>query len=110
MYAGIMYTPLAPAYALLARDYTTLRVLWQAMRPGLVFAAEGALFERALTHVAADAEIVTCTPPAQLTRRRSLRSKLCARPAAVDEAHARVGPDTVAKVLFTSGSTGRPRA
>jgi feruloyl-CoA synthase len=28
---------------------------------------------------------------------------------AVDEANARVGPDTIAKILFTSGSTGRPK-
>jgi len=28
----------------------------------------------------------------------------------VDEAHARTGPDTIAKFLFTSGSTGQPKA
>ena len=28
---------------------------------------------------------------------------------AVDDAHARVTGDTVAKILFTSGSTGRPK-
>ena len=41
MYAGVLYAPLAPAYALLAREYTTLGALWQSLRPGLVFAAEG---------------------------------------------------------------------
>jgi len=29
---------------------------------------------------------------------------------AVDAAHAKVGPDTIAKFLFTSGSTGQPKA
>src|SRR3954466_11109684 len=38
MHAGVLYAPLAPAYALLARDYTTLRAIWSALRPGLVFA------------------------------------------------------------------------
>ena len=27
----------------------------------------------------------------------------------MDDANARVGPDTIAKILFTSGSTGRPK-
>ncbi len=28
MYAGIMYVPVAPSYSLIARDFTTLRALW----------------------------------------------------------------------------------
>ena len=109
MYAGVMYTPLAPAYALLAHDYTTLRGLWQALRPGLVFAAEGPLFERALSQVAGDAEVVTCTPPDRLKATPFGALETVAVSAAVDDAHAKVGPDTIAKVLYTSGSTGRPK-
>ncbi|MEO7273171.1 MAG: feruloyl-CoA synthase [Vicinamibacterales bacterium] len=109
MYAGVMYTPLAPAYALLARDYTTLRVLWQALRPGLVFAAEGPLFERALTHVAGDAEVVTCTPPDHLRATPFGALEDVSTTMRVDDAHARVTADTIAKVLYTSGSTGRPK-
>jgi feruloyl-CoA synthase len=109
MYSGILYTPLAPAYALLAREYTTLRALWETLKPGLVFASEGERFERALSHVAGDTEIVTCTPPAWLAT--TPFDALEARPPTgdVDEANRRVGPDTIAKVLYTSGSTGRPK-
>jgi feruloyl-CoA synthase len=108
MHAGIPYAPLAPAYALLARDYTTLRALWRALQPGLVFACEGEKFERALATVGGDAEIVTGTPG---SIRSTSFDELLATPAtsAVDEAHDRVTPDTVAKILYTSGSTGRPK-
>src|SRR5579862_2620709 len=39
--AGIPYAPLAPAYSLATHEYTTLRYLWNTLRPGLAF-AEGA--------------------------------------------------------------------
>jgi feruloyl-CoA synthase len=109
MYCGVPYAPLAPGYSLRAREYTTLRSLWSSLRPGLVFAAEGALFERALTAVAEGVEVVTCDPPGTL--RTTLFGELEATPvrAAVDDAHAAVGPSTVAKILYTSGSTGRPK-
>src|SRR6476620_5372562 len=61
MYSGVMYVPVAPSYSLVARDFTTLRAMWDALRPGLVFAAEGEPFARALRSVAAP-EIVTCAP------------------------------------------------
>jgi feruloyl-CoA synthase len=109
MYSGVPYAPIAPAYSLVAREYTTLRTLWKSLGPGLVFAAEGERYERALASMPADdAEIVTLTPSA-------LRSTPFADLAetkvtgAVDDAHARVTPDTVAKILCTSGSTGRPK-
>jgi feruloyl-CoA synthase len=108
MYAGIMYVPIAPSYSLVARDFTTLRALWDALHPGLVFAAEGAPFERALKSVSAP-ELVTC---AELPSLRSTPFDALLQTAitpAVDDAHARVGPATIAKLLYTSGSTGRPK-
>ena len=42
MYAGVLYAPIAPAYSLQARDFGTLRQIFERMQPGLVFAAEGA--------------------------------------------------------------------
>ena len=110
MHAGIMYAPIAPAYSLLARDYTTLKVLWALLRPGLVFADEADRFERALASVSdASIEIVSCSPAGSC--RTTAFADLAATPktAAVDDTCRRVTPDTVAKVLFTSGSTGKPK-
>src|SRR5689334_1923823 len=59
MYVGIMYVPIAPSYSLVARDFTTLRALWHALHPGLVFAADGPPFDRALKSVDVP-ELVTC--------------------------------------------------
>jgi feruloyl-CoA synthase len=109
MHAGVPYAPIAPAYALLAREYTTLHALWASLRPALVFAADGEPFERAMAHVARDTEIVTCTPPAALRSTSFADLEATAATDAVDDAHARTGPDTIAKILYTSGSTGIPK-
>ena len=108
MYAGVMHVPVAPSYSLIARDFTTLRALWDALHPGLVFAAEGEPFRRALTAVGVP-ELVTCQAVDGLTA--TAFDDLLAEPAtsAVDDAHARVDASTIAKLLYTSGSTGRPK-
>ncbi len=110
MYVGVPYAPIAPAYSLQAKDFTALRQIVERLGPGLVFAAEGAAFERALAQVLPPGtEVVTSTSaPAQVpvTPFAALAAEVTP---AVDEARDRVGPDTIAKVLFTSGSTGRPK-
>jgi feruloyl-CoA synthase len=111
MYAGVLYAPVAPAYSLQAREFTTLRQIFGRMQPGLVFAAEGAAFERALKDtLPTGCELVVSTStPSSIPATRF--TDLVATPAtsAVDAAHARVTGDTIAKILFTSGSTGRPK-
>jgi feruloyl-CoA synthase len=111
MYVGVPYAPIAPAYSLQATDFASLRQIFERMRAGLVFAADGQRFERALSQVMpAGVELVVSTSaPADLPSTPLAALEAAPVTAAVAEACRHVGPDTVAKVLFTSGSTGRPK-
>src|SRR6266568_34454 len=111
-YVGIPYAPISPAYSLISTDLAKLRYIFDLITPGLVFAADGDTYARAIEGVAApDIEIVVTRHPIP-SRRATQFSDLAALAAttAVDVAHANVGPDTIAKFLFTSGSTGMPKA
>lgn len=111
MHAGIPYAPISPAYSLMSGDFGKLRHTLGLMSPGLVFADDGAAYERALRSGAAgSAEIVVqrngpaglaCTDFAELERGSAN--------AAVEEAFGAIHPDAPAKILFTSGSTGQPK-
>jgi feruloyl-CoA synthase len=110
MYVGVPYAPISPAYSLISTDFGKLRHIVNLLTPGLVFAADGNVFARAIEAVVPpDVEIVvTRNPPPN--RPAKMFSELDLPPgAAVDAAYARVGPDSIAKFLFTSGSTGMPK-
>ena len=111
MHVGIPYAPISVPYSLLSQDFGKLRTIINVLTPGLVFAANGEAFVRAIAATVSPAvEIaVTANPPPN--RRTMLFAELCkAQPGtAVDAAHTEVGPDTIAKILFTSGSTGQPK-
>ena len=111
MHAGVLYSPLAPAYSLKTRDYESLRQIVGRLQPGLVFAEEGRMYAAALrAAVREDVEVVTSAPVSEgLVGTPFAALEETPDTVAVDEAHARVGPDTPAKILFTSGSTGRPK-
>src|SRR5687767_10270293 len=95
MYVGIPYAPISPAYSLVSTDFAKLRAILELLTPGLAFVSHREPFKKAL-------EVVNCEVIDRLEDARPT--------AAVDEAHARVGPDTIVKFLFTSGSTGTPKA
>ncbi len=111
MHVGVPYAPIAPAYSLQAKEFGTLQQIFERLTPGLVFAADGAAFERALSQVLpAGVELVTSTSSPSTIASTPFDDLLAvSQTAAVDEAHRLVGPDTVAKILFTSGSTGQPK-
>ena len=98
MYVGVPYAPVSPAYSLLSADYGKLRYIFELMTPGLVYASDRNAFRKAIDAV---------VPPGT-----EVLYELKELPvtAAVDQAHERVTPETIAKFLFTSGSTGMPKA
>jgi feruloyl-CoA synthase len=111
MHVGIPYAPISVPYSLLSADFGKLKAIMQLLSPGLVFAANGTAFARAIAAaVPPSAEVaVTAHPPPG--RRATLFSELlqAAPSPAVAAAHAGVDPGTIAKILFTSGSTGQPK-
>lgn len=111
LYAGVTYVPVSPAYSTLSTDFGKLRHILNIVTPGLVFASDGERFGRAIASaIPADLELVVTRNPSS-DRPATLFDRLLAtRPeATVDTAHAAIGRNSVAKILFTSGSTGMPK-
>jgi feruloyl-CoA synthase len=111
IYAGVPYCPVSPAYATVSQDYDKLKHVLTTLTPGLVFAADGARYGRAVqATVGKDVEVVLAqgSIEGRPTTSFDALSKTAATPA-VDTAMHAVRPDTIAKFLFTSGSTKLPK-
>jgi feruloyl-CoA synthase len=112
MLAGVPFVPVSPPYSLISQDFDKLRHVLKTTTPGLVFAADGTRYAKAINAaVAADVEVVLGTGLLE-GRSTTAFADLLATPAtpAVDAAMQATGPDTIVKFLFTSGSTKLPKA
>ncbi len=111
-FAGVPVAPVSPAYSLMSSDYGKLRHVYRCVRPAMIFAERPGMFLGALHCLeGSGAELVTSralrSGPLRGTPLVELES---ATPGAgLEAAESRVGPDTIAKILFTSGSTGTPK-
>jgi feruloyl-CoA synthase len=111
LHVGIPYAPISVPYSLISQDFKKLKTIIETLTPGMVFAASGSAFGRAIAAtVAPDIEVVATANPASDRPTTPFAALLERQPTpAVEAAHAKVGPSTVAKILFTSGSTGQPK-
>ncbi|HEX4929053.1 MAG TPA: feruloyl-CoA synthase [Burkholderiales bacterium] len=96
MHVGVPAAPISPAYSLMSKDFGKLKYIFELVKPGLVYTADPGKFASALAAVGAKPtaveELLETNPGSTMERE-----------------HAKVGPDTLAKILFTSGSTGMPK-
>src|SRR5262245_20500208 len=111
MMIGVPYAPISVPYSLMSSDFGKLKTIIENLTPGLVYATDGKPFARAIdAAVPVGIEIVTAANPLGSRPTTSFADLVMTEPTvAVDAAHAKVGPDTIAKFLFTSGSTGYPK-
>lgn len=109
--AGVPIAPISPAYSLISSDHGKLKHCAAVVKPKVVFAQSGDLFQKAfdtlkavnpdLVFVTADGTGEGAIPLSELTGTTPT--------AAVETARETLGHATVAKYLFTSGSTGMPK-
>ena len=111
MHIGVPYSPISVPYSLVSQDFKKLKAIIEILTPGLIFAADGKTFARAIAAaVPVDVEVAVTANPASDRPMTPFAKFVGAEPtSAVEAAHAKVGPETIAKILFTSGSTGQPK-
>jgi feruloyl-CoA synthase len=126
--AGIPHSSVSPAYSIVSQDFAKLRHVLDTLTPGMVFAADGARFAKAIAAaVPPDCEVVigdgtdsvrpelveglARTSTGSVRTVSSFADLLATTPTpAVDAALQAITPGTITKFLFTSGSTKLPKA
>jgi len=106
---GIPFAPVSPAYSLVSKDHAKLKDIAALLKPGAIFADDGAAFAPAIDAISTS----DCTVINQRKRMSGAIGFdiLMQGDASVTiGARAAVTGDTVVKYLFTSGSTGSPKA
>jgi feruloyl-CoA synthase len=111
MHVGVPVASISPAYSLMSKDFDKLKSMITLLDPGAIYVSGVKAFAPALVAIKLLHSAIVVSGDADSSDTISLHT-VAATPetAAVAEAFAAIGPDTIAKFLFTSGSTGTPKA
>jgi feruloyl-CoA synthase len=96
LHVGVPVAPISPAYSLMSKDFGKLKHIFELVKPGLVYAADAQKFAPALAAVGA-----VSTPVEKLLETNPGST--------MEREFSKIGPGSIAKILFTSGSTGAPK-
>lgn len=111
MFAGVPFSAISPAYSLVSQDFGKLHHVIEVLTPGLVYAADGQLFAKAIQSCVDDQIEVVTNSGLIGGQRCTAFDDLLATPITDVKAHyASLDEHTIAKFLFTSGSTKMPKA
>jgi feruloyl-CoA synthase len=111
MHVGVPAASISPAYSLMSKDFDKLKSMITLLDPGAVYVSSLKVFAPALAAIESlHSATIVCgdTDSGDAVSFRSIGAT--PETAAVANAFAAIGPDTIAKFLFTSGSTGTPKA
>lgn len=109
-YVGVPVVPLAEQYSLISEAHDRLIFVLDKVKPKMAFVDDASRYAAALAlPQLAGVEVVASRgeAPRPVTSFGDLTQH--AESSDLDAAHARVGPSTLAKILFTSGSSGDPK-
>jgi feruloyl-CoA synthase len=108
-YVGVPIVPLAEQYSLVPDAHARLQYAVETVHPGLIFADDGGAYGAALAldFMNGIERVVARNGDKSFTAFSDLLKG--DKGSNVDAAHAKVGPDTLAKIIFTSGSTANPK-
>lgn len=110
-YVGVPVVPVAEQYSLIPEAHPRLVYVLGKIRPVLAFTEDAGAYAGALSLPELAGVEIVASRTEGVTRAVTAFADLLAAEVGpeVDAAHAGVGPDTIAKILFTSGSSSDPK-
>ncbi len=109
MYIGVPVASISPAYGLMAKTFDRLQQIIEILQPGAAYVSDASLFESSVSSMAEAYPFPILTTSGEHPVVRNLEEGDQIEPEGLQALRDKIGPGTLAKIMFTSGSTGVPK-